>query len=88
MALQQAPGDVERAQVLSTVLAVRAALDENFRIGLERWHEQARLIRAGDGNVVNEINGGTFHEPVMQGRDIFFTAAPRPATPDEPCARG
>ncbi|MEV6056549.1 hypothetical protein [Streptomyces sp. NPDC052107] len=79
--LERAPSDPARAQALSTALAVRALVDADFRAGLERWHEQARLVRTGDGEVHNEISGGTFHGPALQGRDfsgISFTTPPSP----------
>ncbi|SOF02488.1 hypothetical protein SAMN05446589_9642 [Streptomyces sp. OV198] len=79
--LEEAPADPARAQALSTALAVRAALDVEFSAGVQRWHEQARLVRTGDGAVHNQISGGTFSGPVVQGRDfsnIAFTTAPSP----------
>ncbi|MFD4955252.1 hypothetical protein [Streptomyces sp. NPDC058451] len=68
--LQQDPADLVRAQALSTALADRAALDPAFGAGLRQWHEQARLVRTGDGEIHNEISGGTFNGPVLQGRDF------------------
>ncbi|UCA52943.1 hypothetical protein LEL86_28275 [Streptomyces sp. WA6-1-16] len=41
--LAEEPGDEGRAQALSTALAVRGALDEDFRTGLAAWQEQAML---------------------------------------------
>lgn len=79
--LQEAPGDTARAQALSTALAVRAAVDAEFSSGLRQWHEQAKLVRTGDGDVHNTISGGTQHGPVLQGRDfsgLSFTASPPP----------
>jgi hypothetical protein len=84
--LQGAPGDVARAQALSTALAVRAAVDAEFSSGLQQWHEQAKLVRTGDGDVHNTISGGSQHGPVLQGRDFsglsFTTAPPAPTTPE------
>ncbi|MFD0417980.1 hypothetical protein [Streptomyces sp. NPDC127108] len=84
-ALQAAPADPARAQALSTALAVRAALDADFRTGLQQWHEQAKRVRTGDGDVSNTISDGTFHGPVLQGRDFtgisFTTPPPPPAAP-------
>ncbi|MBA4864018.1 hypothetical protein H1V43_22195 [Streptomyces sp. PSKA54] len=77
--LERSPADPVRAQALSTALAVRAAVDADFRTGLEQWHERARLVRTGDGAVDNNISGGTFHGPTLLGRDfsgISFTTAP------------
>ncbi|WP_063836151.1 hypothetical protein [Actinacidiphila yeochonensis] len=68
-ALVQDPGDVERAQRLSTALAVRAALSSEFRSALESWWEQAQSVRA-NGGVENRISGGTQHGPVLMGRDF------------------
>lgn len=81
VALEEDPGDAELAKALSTALAARAALDDDFHTGLQRWHEQARLVRTGDGAVRSTINGGTFHGPVIQGRDFTGTsfAAPPPS---------
>ncbi|OIJ68858.1 hypothetical protein [Streptomyces mangrovisoli] len=84
-ALTQAPADPARAQALSTALAVRAALDPDFHTGLQQWHEQAKLVRTGDGEVHNTISGGTQHGPVLQGRDfsgLSFTTPPPPTRPD------
>ncbi|MEV0254896.1 hypothetical protein AB0H82_11625 [Streptomyces sp. NPDC050732] len=86
--MEHAPADPARAQELSTALPVRAAVDADFRPGLQRWHEQAELVRTGDGEVHNEIKGGTFHGPAVQGRDfseVFFTAPP-PILPGSPSA--
>ncbi len=85
--LERAPADPARAQALSTALAVRAEMDADFRTGLERWHEQARLVRTGDGEVHNTISGGTFNGPTMQGRDfsgLSFTTPPPPPPPAGP----
>ncbi|MFE9636993.1 hypothetical protein [Streptomyces sp. NPDC006463] len=83
--LEQAPDDPTRAQALSDTLAARAAADPDFSAGLQRWwHEQVTLVRTGDGNVDNEISGGTFHAPVIQSRDpniSFSNPPPPPSTP-------
>lgn len=79
--LAEEPGDQGRAQALSTALAVRGALDEDFRTGLAAWQEQAKLVRTGDGAVTSTVSGGTQHGPVVQGRDfshLTFTATPPP----------
>ncbi|MFK8846243.1 hypothetical protein [Streptomyces sp. Ac-502] len=81
--LEQAPNDLARAQALSTVLAVRAAVDAGFCADLHQWHAAAKLVRAGDGDVSNAISGGTFNGPTLQGRDFsgvsFASASPLPA---------
>jgi len=69
-ALAQEPGELERAQRLSTVLAVRAVLNAEFRLALESWWEQAQLVRAGEGAVKNEVSGGRQYGPVVMGRDF------------------
>ncbi|MFC8449327.1 hypothetical protein [Kitasatospora sp. NPDC057223] len=74
MALEQAPADPARGQLLSTVLAVRAALDADFRTGLQQWHERAKLVRTGDGDVHNSISGGHQYGTVVQGRDLTFNS--------------
>ena len=83
-ALGQMPADPARAQALSTALAVRAAVDADFRSRLAAWQEQAKQVRTGDGDVSNTISGGTQHGAVLQGRDfsgISFTTPPPPAPP-------
>ncbi|MFJ6892510.1 hypothetical protein [Streptomyces hokutonensis] len=83
--LQQAPGDGTRAHALSTALAVRAALDPDFATALAAWHEQAKLVRTGDGTVNNAISGGSYYAPVLQGRDFPDTTfnSPAPPRPDQ-----
>lgn len=83
--LQQAPGDGTRAHALSTALAVRAALDPEFATALAAWHEQAKLVRTGDGSVNNAISGGSYYAPVLMGRDFpnATVTPPQPLRPDE-----
>ncbi|MEU5083684.1 MULTISPECIES: hypothetical protein [Streptomyces] len=86
--LQEKPGDAVRAQALSTALAVRAVVDAEFSVGLRQWHEQAKLVRTGDGDVHNTISGGTVYGPVLQGRDfsglsVTTSAPPPPASEGE-----
>ncbi|GHF36629.1 hypothetical protein [Streptomyces griseosporeus] len=76
------PNDQDRAQALSTALAVRAAIDDDFRSRLAAWRAQAELVRAGGGSVTNTVSGGTQNGPVIQGRDfanLAFTTAPSPS---------
>lgn len=86
-ALEREPGVPERAHQLSTALAVRSAVDPDFRAALQQWHEQAKtqLVQAGAGGTSNQISGGTFNAPVQQGRDFsnvsFNLAPPPPARP-------
>ncbi|MFD9099999.1 hypothetical protein ACFVZN_02860 [Streptomyces virginiae] len=80
------PGDQGRAQALSTALAVRAAVDEDFRTGLAGWQEQAALVRAGDGAVTNSVSGGTHNGQIFQGRD--FTNLSLHAAPAPPSSSG
>ncbi|MFC8920403.1 hypothetical protein ACFT5C_32135 [Streptomyces sp. NPDC057116] len=85
--LAEDPGDQGRAQSLSTALAVRAAVDEDFRARLAAWQERAALVRTGDGAVTNTISGGTQNGPVVQGRDfsgLTFTTLPPPAPSPPP----
>ncbi|MGW2056265.1 hypothetical protein ACWCOZ_20520 [Streptomyces sp. NPDC001840] len=82
-ALGQAPADPACAVALSTALAVRAAVDSDFHAGLQQWHERAKLVRTGDGEVTNTISGGTQNGPVVQGRDfsgLSFITPPPPST--------
>ncbi|MEW1719754.1 hypothetical protein [Streptomyces sp. NPDC093109] len=78
--LAQNPADQGTAQALSTTLAVRAALDAEFRTVLAVWQDQAQRIPLDDRAVHNTISGGVQHGPVLQGRDFsdltFTTAAP------------
>ncbi|MEU6573571.1 hypothetical protein [Streptomyces sp. NPDC046805] len=77
--LAESPDDTARAHALSTALAVRAALDTEFQAGLRRWSELAESLDSGD--IHNEITGGSFTGPVLQGRDfsgITFTTQPPP----------
>ncbi|MET8857202.1 hypothetical protein [Streptomyces sp. NPDC004579] len=82
------PDDQSRAQSLSTALAVRAAVDENFRTRLVDWQAQAKLVRTGDGAVTSTISGGTQNGPVVQGRDFsnltFTTPPPSPFSSGAP----
>lgn len=91
VALDQTPADVTRAQALSTALAVRAAVDGEFGNELRRWHEQAKLVRTGDGEVINTISGGTQNGPVVQGRDFsgisITTTPPPPSVPGDSTPR-
>lgn len=66
--LNQAPDDTARAQALSTALAVRAALDSEFRAELDTWHTEARpvLEQPRVRNVHNEIKDGRFDGFVIQ----------------------
>jgi hypothetical protein len=85
-ALQQAPGDQQKAVALADALLARSGADDEFRHALESWWQQAEPIRANIGNATNVISGGTQHGPVLQGRDfsnITFGAPPPspPATP-------
>jgi hypothetical protein len=69
-ALAQDPGELERAQRLSTALAVRAALNAEFRLALESWWQQAQSVRTSEGAVTNQVSGGTQYGPVVLGRDF------------------
>ncbi|MFE7028799.1 hypothetical protein ACFU9Y_00695 [Streptomyces sp. NPDC057621] len=83
--LAQDPADQGTAQALSTTLAVRAALDTEFRAVLAAWQDHVQRIPIDDRAVHNTISGGTQNGPVLQGRDFsnltFTTAAPRPDRP-------
>jgi hypothetical protein len=79
--LDQDPDDLVRAQELSTALAARAAVDAAFATELSRWHDEARRVRTGDGDVTNTVSGGTVHGPVLQGRDFSGTIHLGPPSP-------
>lgn len=87
-ALEQAPADQQRALALAEVLVARADADSQFRDGLQAWWEQAGQLHIS-GDVTNTVSGGTFHGPVLQGRDLTgltfgssVTSPPDPAAPD------
>ena len=85
-AAERAPEDTDRISALNTVLAVRAALDPEFRAGLQEWQQQAKATVQGSSEVHNHISGGTQHGPVIQGQNfsgITFTNQP----PHEPPSR-
>ncbi len=83
VALEREPGVPERAQHLSTVLAVRSALDADFRAALQQWYEQSkvRLAQAESGGTNIQISGGTFNAPVQQGRDFSHISFNLPTPP-------
>ena len=85
--LAEEPEDEARAQALSTALAVRAALDADFRAGLRAWQDDLPpLPDSGGGSVVNSVSGGVQYGPVVQGRDFSGLTfhAPAPPPPAQP----
>jgi hypothetical protein len=90
VALQQAPGDRQKAVALAEVLLARAGADDGFKHALLSWWEQAEPVRVSIGNVTNTISGGTQFGPVLQGRDFsnlsFGVPPPPPAPPKDPGA--
>jgi hypothetical protein len=86
-ALQQDPGDQQKAEALAEALLARSDADGEFRQALENWWQQAEPIRVSIGNVTNTVSGGTQYGPVLQGRDfsnITFGAPPAAPPPDLP----
>jgi hypothetical protein len=85
-ALEQAPGDQQLAVALARSLLARAEADGEFGNELAAWWEQASSIHVS-GDVASMISGGTFHGPVLQGRDFtgltFGSPAPPPASPEQ-----
>ncbi|MER6470377.1 hypothetical protein [Streptomyces collinus] len=83
--LEEQPADLARAQALSSALAVRAAVDMDFHARLQQWLTQATaLVHSRNGETRNEISGGTFHGPVLQGRDFSgasFATRTQPSPP-------
>jgi hypothetical protein len=82
-ALDMAPADERGAVALAEVLVARANADDGFREALEAWWVQASRIRLG-GDVTNTVRSGTFHGPVVQGRD-FHGLTLGSSTPVPPC---
>jgi hypothetical protein len=79
--LNQAPDDTARAQALSTALAVRAALDSEFRTELDEWHTQARevpLIQVRD--IHNKIEGGNHGFTIQAGINLGGTTFVNPTS--------
>ena len=85
--LRQQPADQRLAVALAEILVARAEADGAFRQAFEAWWAQASHIEAG-GDVTNEVSGGTFQGPVLQGRDFtgltFGSAAPAPPVSPPP----
>lgn len=84
--LAEEPGDESRAQALSTALAVRAALDAEFRAGLRTWQEELPPLPRDGADSVTNIVSGQVHGPVVQGRDFHadsFHIHTGPVPPDE-----
>ncbi|WP_328878594.1 hypothetical protein [Streptomyces sp. NBC_00299] len=78
-ALADDPANADRAHALSTALAVRAALDADFRERLQQWTSQARAAATAQGDVHNSVSGSTVHGPVIQsGRDVHTNTLPSP----------
>ncbi|MET9107445.1 hypothetical protein [Streptomyces zhihengii] len=86
--LEEEPGETTRAQALSAALARRAGVDPEFSSRLNQWHEQAKLLRTGDGDVHNAVSGGIQYGHVVQGRDFSGVTfnAPAPPPPSAPGA--
>ena len=79
-ALAQAPADQQRALALAEVLVARAEADGGFQQELEAWWAQASQIQVG-GDVSNTVSGGSFHGPVVQGRDFTGVTFGAPVPP-------
>jgi hypothetical protein len=88
-ALQQAPGDREKAVALAEVLLARAEADAEFDRALRDWWAQAEPVRQELGIVTNTISGGTQHGPVLQGRDFTnLTFGPASSAPPKDADAG
>ncbi len=74
-ALSDRPSDTDRAHALSTALAVRAALDADFRARLEQWSQEAGRVSVG-GDVHNSVTGSIVRGSVVQGRDFHGPGFP------------
>ncbi len=83
-ALQQAPGDQQKAVALAERLLARADAEAEFGQALQAWWEGAEPVRAQLGmTVTNTISGGIQHGPLLQGQNFsnitFGTTAATPA---------
>ncbi|MFI9172747.1 hypothetical protein [Streptomyces lincolnensis] len=84
--LEESPADPTCAQALSAALAARASVDADFETDLRRWRELTVSVRTDQSQVHNEISGGHFSGPVIQGRDftgLTFTTPPPQASGPE-----
>jgi hypothetical protein len=87
LALEQSPGDRQKAVALAEVLLARAGADSGFDRALKSWWAQAEPVRETIGNVTNTISGGSFSGPVLQGGDFTnLTFGAAPASPKDPGA--
>lgn len=72
-AFDERPDDARRAQALAGVIALRAQQDPAFAQALQSWRGEAQTlpgVRTGEGDVHNEVSGGTVQGAVVQARDI------------------
>ncbi|WP_228991900.1 hypothetical protein [Streptomyces sp. DH8] len=77
--LAEAPANPERAQQLSTALAVRSALDSDFRAHLNEWVPRARRAHEAaqrQTGVTNVFSAQEQNAPVFQARDIHNLTIP------------
>ena len=84
VALQKHPSDLAVARRLSTALAVRSSVDQDFALALTAWLALAGRIDpeiVRDSSVTNMISGGAFHGPVVMGRNISQLSPPDPPWP-------
>jgi hypothetical protein len=79
-ALQQCPADTALALTLAQVLVARADADSEFRKDLQAWWELASQVHTS-ADVTNTVSGGSFHGPVLQGRDFIGLTFDTPARP-------
>ncbi|MET7647929.1 hypothetical protein ABZS83_30715 [Streptomyces sp. NPDC005426] len=77
--LAESPTNHERAQQLSTALAVRSALDSDFRAHLDQWVPRARQAHEAaqpQASVTNVFSAQEQNAPVFQARDIHNLSIP------------
>jgi hypothetical protein len=87
LALEQSPGDRQKAVALAEVLLARAGADAGFGRALRDWWAQAEPVREKIGDVTNTVSGGTQYGPMVQGRDFTnLTFGVTPAPPKDPDA--
>ncbi|MEU7400300.1 MULTISPECIES: hypothetical protein [unclassified Streptomyces] len=86
-AFEASPTDPELAHALIKALVRRSLQDEEFRLDLDKWSDEAEDRSGGPSNGTNMISGGTYHGSVIQGGHIsgvnIFNVPPGARSEDE-----